>query len=112
MVADASATNSVSAVVLGLLAFIFLAANALVISVEINSVLAKRLYPRALLTPFTDNVDLTGGDQDVYADAAKAQRLKGFQNVDVSFDHDGQQATAARKKAEKASGKAGRKPAP
>lgn len=96
VVRNASATNSVSAVVLGLLAFIFLAANSVVLSLEINSVLAKHLYPRALLTPFTDNVDLTGGDQSVYADAAKAQRLKGFQNVDVSFEHDGQNASAQR----------------
>ncbi|HEX8509690.1 MAG TPA: YhjD/YihY/BrkB family envelope integrity protein [Propionibacteriaceae bacterium] len=97
VVKNASATNSVSALVLGLLAFIFLASNALVLSVEINSVRAKHLYPRALMTPFTENVDLTGGDQEVYADAAKAQRLKTFQNVDVSFDNDGQQASAKKK---------------
>jgi YihY family inner membrane protein len=96
VVATASATNSVSALVLGLLAFIFLAANALVLSVEINVVRAKRLYPRALLTPFIDNVDLTRGDQAVYAGAAKAERHKSFQNVDVSFEHDGQAATAHR----------------
>jgi membrane protein len=94
VVATASATNSVSAVVLGLLAFIFLAANILVISVEINVVLSKRLYPRALLTMFTENVDLTGGDQEVYSDAAKAQQHKNSQNVEVSFDDDGQAASA------------------
>lgn len=97
VVANASATNSISAVVLGLLAFIFLASNALVLSVEINSVRAKRLYPRALMTPFTENVDLTGGDQEVYADAARAQRLKTFQHVDVSFENDGQHASAKKK---------------
>lgn len=97
VVKNASATNSISAVVLGLLAFIFLAANALVLSVEINAVRAKRLYPRALLTAFTDNVDLTSGDQEVYADAAKAERHKSFQKVDVSFDNEGQQASAKRK---------------
>ena len=86
VVATASATNSVSAVVLGLLAFIFLAANILVVTVEINVVRSKRLYPRALMTPFTENVELTGGDQDVYADAAKAQRYKDIQDVEVSFD--------------------------
>jgi membrane protein len=96
VVQHASATNSVSAVVLGLLAFIFLAANILVVSVQINVVRSKRLYPRALLTPFTENVNLTEGDQDVYADAAKAQQHKNSQNVDVSFDDDGQQASANR----------------
>jgi membrane protein len=91
VVAQASATNSVSAVVLGLLAFIFLAANILVLSVEINVVRSRRLYPRALLTPFTENVALTGGDQDVYAGAAKAQRYKDVQDVDVSFEDDQRQ---------------------
>ena len=85
VVANASATNSVSAVVLGLLAFIFVAANILVVSVEINVVRSKRLYPRALMTPFTENVTLTGGDEDVYADAARAQRYKDVQDVDVTF---------------------------
>lgn len=97
VVKNASATNSVSALVLGLMAFIFLAANALVLSVEINAVRAKRLYPRSLLTPFIDDVDLTGGDQKVYADAARMERHKTFQNVDVSFDHDGQKASAKKK---------------
>ena len=45
VVRHASATNSVSAVVLGLIAFIFLAANALVLSMEINVVLAKGSIP-------------------------------------------------------------------
>jgi hypothetical protein len=48
-----------------------------------------RLYPRALLTPFTDDVELTSGDERVYGDAARAQRAKGFQRVDVHFDDDG-----------------------
>ena len=47
---------------LGLLAWILLAALGVVLSVEINVVRVKQLYPRALLTPFTDNVDLTHAD--------------------------------------------------
>ena len=89
----ASIANSVSAVVLGLLAFIYLAAVALVLSMQVNVVLAKKLYPRALLAPFTDDVDLTQGDQDAYTDAAKAETHKGFETVDVSFDNDGQNAS-------------------
>jgi membrane protein len=56
-------------------------------------VLAKRLWPRALLTPFTDDVNLTHGDRRSYTDAAKAQRAKGFETVDVNFHNDGQNAT-------------------
>jgi membrane protein len=46
---------------------------------------AKRLYPRALLTPFTDAVDLTRGDRSAYAGQAEAQQAKGFETIDVSF---------------------------
>jgi hypothetical protein len=45
-----------------------------------------RLYPRALLTPFTDAVDLTPGDRRSYTGRAKAERMKGFETVDVTFD--------------------------
>ena len=99
VVKDANTTYGVFAVVLGLLAWIFLAALGVVLSVEINVVRTKNLFPRALLTPFTDNVDLTGADQRAYTDAATAQRHKGFESVDVTFDHEGQEA-AARKRAD------------
>ena len=48
------------------------------------------------MTPFTDNVDLTTADRQAYTDAATAQQAKGFENVAVTFDHDGQQASACR----------------
>jgi inner membrane protein YhjD len=86
VVKNASTTNSVFAVVLGLLAYFYLAATAIVISAEINAVRKHRLYPRALLTPFTDKVDLTRGDRKTYTRQAKAQRLKGFEQVTVTFD--------------------------
>lgn len=94
VVKRASIVNGTFAFVLGLIAWLYLAAVALVFSVELNVVRVKRLYPRALLSLFTDNVDLTRGDQESYADAAKAQRNKEFEHVDVSFDHDGQNASA------------------
>jgi len=81
-----SATGSVFAAVLGLLAYLFLVGVIIVLCAEVNVVRALHLYPRALLTPFTDAVDLTPGDERAYARAAKAQRNKGFEKVDVSFD--------------------------
>jgi membrane protein len=87
VVKAASATNSVFAVVLGLLAFLYLIATTLVLCAEINVVRVDRLHPRALLTPFTDNVTLTPADRKTYTGQAKAQRAKGFERVDVSFDH-------------------------
>jgi uncharacterized BrkB/YihY/UPF0761 family membrane protein len=85
-VKTASATNSVFALVLGLLAFLFLVSVSLVMCAEINVVKVDRLHPRALLTPFTDHVDLTPADRKTYARKAKAERVKGFQRVSVRFD--------------------------
>lgn len=90
VVKDSSTTYGVFAVVLGLLAWIFVAAVGVVVSVEINVVRAKYLFPRALLTLFTDNVDLTHADRRAYTDAATAQRHKGFQSVNVTFDREGE----------------------
>ena len=97
VVKDAGITYGVFAVVLGLLAWIFLAALGVVLSVEINVVRTKHLFPRALLTPFTDNVDLTRADRRAYTDAATAQRHKGFESVEVTFDHEGQEASARKR---------------
>lgn len=81
----ASATNGVFAVVLGLLAFLYLTCVVLVLCLELNVVLVDRLHPRTLLTPFTDNVVLTDADKRSYTDLAKAQQQKGFQTVEVEF---------------------------
>lgn len=80
-----SEMNGVFALVLGLVALVYLAAVLAMIGIEVNVVLAKRLYPRALLTPFTDAVDLTPADQRVYREYAQAQRHKGFEQVEVTF---------------------------
>ena len=86
VIKNASATNGVFALVLGLIAFLYLTAVAVVLCVEINVVHVYRLHPRSLLTPFTDKVVLTRGDRDAYTGQATAQRSKGFEDVDVSFD--------------------------
>jgi YihY family inner membrane protein len=96
IVKNAGPAYGVFALVLGLFAWIYFGAVGVVVSAEINVVRAKRLYPRSLMTPFTDNVDLTAADRHAYTDSATAQKAKGFENVAVSFDHDGQQATARR----------------
>jgi membrane protein len=85
VVRHASATNGVFALVLGLFSFLYLAAVATVLCIEINVVRVEHLYPRALLTPFTDNVRLTPGDRDAYRGQAKAQQAKGFETIDVGF---------------------------
>lgn len=86
VIKGASATNAVFALVLGMLAFFYITATIIVVCAIINAVRVDRLHPRALLTPFTDNVDLTAGDRRVYSAQAQAQRSKGFENVHVTFD--------------------------
>jgi YihY family inner membrane protein len=96
VVKNSGATYGAFALVLGLFAWIYLAAVGVVIGSEINVVRTKRLYPRALLTPFTDNVDLTDADRRAYLDAVNAQQFKGFQSVTVHYENDGQHASARR----------------
>jgi len=85
VVRHASATNGVFAIVLGMLAFLYLTAAMVVLCVEVNVVRVDGLNPRALLTPFTDNVRLTPADRRAYTEQAQAERTKGFEDVDVTF---------------------------
>ena len=78
--------NQTFALVLGLVAFLYLAGLMVVLGFEINVVLRRRLYPRALLTPFTDNVSPTEADLKAYTQYAKSQRHKGFQSIESTFE--------------------------
>jgi membrane protein len=82
----ATATYGLFGIVLGLLTWIYLGALTFVICAEINVVRMRRLWPRSLLAPFTDNVHLTPGDRRAYTSYAETERHKGFENVDVDFE--------------------------
>jgi uncharacterized BrkB/YihY/UPF0761 family membrane protein len=84
--AQASSMNKTFGLVLGLLAVFYAVSLTLVLGVQLNVVLHRGLWPRALLTPFTDSVDLTDADRRAYAGYARAQRHKGFEKVHVEFD--------------------------
>jgi membrane protein len=71
--------------VLATLAWIYVQALVVMMSAEINVVVSRRLWPRALLTPFTDDVDLTDADRRTYQLHARTQRYKGFETVETSF---------------------------
>ena len=86
VVARASDLNSVFAIVLGLLVFIYSNAVVVLLCVQLNVVLVERLWPRSLLTVFTDGVVLTDADRRAYEGQVKAQRLKGFQEISVGFE--------------------------
>jgi len=85
VVKNASDTNGVFAFVLGLIAFLYLAALALVLCVEADAVRLDRLWPRSLMTPFTDRVVLTEGDRRAYTSQVEVQQMKGFEHIDVTF---------------------------
>lgn len=90
----ASEMNGTFALVLGLLGFLYLASATVVAGLEVTVVIARRLYPRALLTPFTDNVALTVADRAAYTQYALSQRHKGFQQVTVQFVEDREEPPA------------------
>ncbi|MDR7252467.1 uncharacterized BrkB/YihY/UPF0761 family membrane protein [Nocardioides sp. BE266] len=82
---DTSSMTKTFGLVLGLIGFLWIGAVMAVLAMEINVVWARRLWPRALLTPFTDNVELTDADRRAYAAYARMQRHKGFEKVSVTW---------------------------
>jgi YihY family inner membrane protein len=81
-----SALYGVFGVVLATLAWIYLVALVIMISAEINVVWARRLWPRSLKSPFTDQMRPTPADLVAYSSYAKEPRFKGWQRIDVEFD--------------------------
>lgn len=81
----ASALYGTFGLVLAALAWIYLQALVLMLCAELNMIANYRLWPRALLAPFTDDVDLTEADRQIYTALAAAQRFKDCQTVHVEF---------------------------
>lgn len=73
-------------VVLGLMVWIYLQALVVVLAAEINVVRQRRLFPRSLLTPFTDDAELTSADVRAYTSYARSERYKDFERVDATFE--------------------------
>ena len=76
----ASATYGTFAVVIGLLSWIFLIAQVLLIGAEVNTVVQQRLWPRSLF-----NQPATSGDRRSHAQQAKAEKMDDEMDVDVGF---------------------------
>ena len=77
----------VFALVLALLAWIFLEALVVTAAAEINVVLVDRLWPRALLTltHFVGPDDLTEADRRCLESYAHIQRYQSFEQINVAF---------------------------
>ena len=85
IVTHSSDIYGVFGIVLGLLAWIYLAAVILVLAAELNVVRACRLWPRSLLAPFADGLPLTPADERAYVSYVEMRRYKAFEQVDVTF---------------------------
>lgn len=81
----ASGMNQTFALVLGLIGLIYVAAVMGVLGIEVNVVLERRLWPRALASLFVDNTDLTPADRRAYAGYARSQQHKSIGSIEVSF---------------------------
>jgi membrane protein len=57
-----------------------------VLAAELDAVLGRRLYPRSLLTPFVEDVELTHADRRSYTSYASTQRFKEQQTINVRFE--------------------------
>ncbi len=76
------------AIVLGLLAWLYLGANVTMYAAEINVVWARRLWPRSMVQP-----PLTDADERVLAALAKQGRRRPELRVEVDFDGEGDEAS-------------------
>lgn len=76
-----SATYGAFASVIGIVAFLLLLAKLSIYAAELNPVLARKLYPRAM--PMTDPLP---ADEQVFADLAHEERRRQNMRVGVGFD--------------------------
>jgi YihY family inner membrane protein len=81
VVRHAKDTAGLFALVLGLLAWLYLGGQVTLLAAEINVVRARRLWPRSLFSrPLTD------ADKEVFSTVAESQERIVEEDVDVSFD--------------------------
>ena len=73
-------------IVLGLLAWIYLEALIIVLAAEVNVVLVRQLWPRALLAPVKEDVDLTHADRRSYESYVNAQQFREAEKITVEFE--------------------------
>lgn len=84
----ASAVYGFFATVIGLLSWLYLAAQITLFAAETNVVLHRRLWPRSLLQP-----PLTGADEEVLEAVARQEERRPEQHVDVVFTDEPEDTT-------------------
>ncbi len=99
---NTSSMTKTFGLVLGLLGFIYIGAMMAALATEVNVVLTLRLYPRALLTPFTDHIVPTDADRRAYTMYARMQRHKDFETIRVTWGESPKEIAVAAAAAERA----------
>lgn len=87
--AHASATYGVFGLVIGLIAWFSLAVSATLYAAELNVVVTRKLWPRALVNP-----PLTPADEEALRALALQQRYRKEQRIEVGFDEEEKGAKA------------------
>ena len=90
--AGMSASYGLFGIVLGLLAWIYVAVLIILFCAELNTVRVLELFPRSLFSVMPDDPDMTIGDQRALTAYARAPRAKNYQDIDVSFEPPAQSA--------------------
>ena len=85
---NASQVYGFFAIVIGLLAWISLAAQVFLLAAEINVVRARRLWPRSLIAP-----PLADEDREVLATQAVEERARPEERVEVKFEEPANEGT-------------------
>ena len=85
VIAKTDGMNVIFSVVLGMIGIIYFASLIGVVGMQVNVVLARRLWPRSLRAVFVDHPELTEADRRAYAGYILSQQHKTAENVQVSF---------------------------
>ena len=81
---DASNTYGIFAIVIGMLSWLYLAANVTLLSAEINVVTSRKLWPRSF--SLLGEQPLTAGDEDSLRQRAGVEERRADEDVQVEFD--------------------------
>lgn len=81
VVSRANATYGFFAIVIGLLSWLYLGAQLVLLSAEANVVRVRKLWPRSLLEP------VTAADREALRAAARVEERRDGERIDVTFGH-------------------------
>ncbi len=96
MLKGTSAVYGVFGLVLGLLAWLLVTSIVVVVCIEVNVVLARRLWPRGALSMVSERAVLTPVDRQVYELYANSERYRGFVDVVVEVAPEQEERAAPR----------------